>query len=80
MRVVDERAPINGFVIQKGVPIPRVCKFPFERMQPGDSFEVAIERRRQLRSALWYHLKKKRGGEFVTRTIDEKRVRCWRVR
>jgi hypothetical protein len=61
MRVLDERAPVNGIVIQKGVPLPAcrgVMRFPFHLMSPGESFEVPVDQIVSLRSAAHYYAKK----------------------
>lgn len=71
------------FEIEKGVPIPEIThasKYPFEKMEVGDSFFVEGDeaKNRLYSSASVYS--KRHGGKtkFVVRGVDGG-ARCWRT-
>lgn len=76
------------FQLTQSVPVPedtgrrgRRRKYPFHKMDIGDSFTVGQSRRdeQNLRQAVTNH--RRRGGEgvFTVRRIGNEEVRCWRV-
>ncbi|MBN3822328.1 hypothetical protein G3O00_01680 [Burkholderia sp. Ac-20384] len=82
-RSTTKAAP--AFVIEKGLPIPspmrgRPQRYPFSRMEIGDSFFVAGEQAallKELSNCANYH-RRRHGGNFVVRAVDGG-VRAWRV-
>ncbi|WP_157677858.1 hypothetical protein [Burkholderia ubonensis] len=82
-RPATEAAP--GFVIEKGLPIPRAARgrrprYPFAKLEIGDSFFVAGKGAallKELSNCANYH-RRHHGGNFVVRSVDGG-VRAWRV-
>lgn len=74
------------FEIEKNIPIPGYhCKYPFEKMEIGDSFfvkEASDSYRRKVRNAA-NMFGKKNGCKFKTRSMKNKDgidgIRIWRV-
>jgi hypothetical protein len=64
--------------IDKGIPIPN--RFPFEQMEVGDSFAVPDGLNRTTVSVADNRYCKKNDREYITRTIPDKTVRCWRTK
>lgn len=78
--------------IDKGVPVPPIahptrCLYPFEAMQPGDSFFVQTKdaaqriRKRQAVASAAAKFRKQSGANalrFTTRQVRNG-VRCWRI-
>lgn len=69
--------------IDKGVPVPtdNYFRYPFRRMEVGDSFFVPFVPKR-VQSAAAYFTRRNPQYRFCTRTVKEKGVngvRCWRV-
>lgn len=68
--------------IEKGVEIPayraRGIKYPFEQMQPGDSF-VIPKKTGAASVTVSYWKKKLPGREFTVRQIGEDSSRVWRI-
>lgn len=69
------------FEIEPDVPIPEGTtkqKYPFSRMNVGDSFVFEKEQLTALRnsSASWA---KRHGGKFVCRQVGTDVWRCWRI-
>lgn len=80
----------SEFVIEKGVPLPRrgrQCKYPFERMEVGDSFVRNYENERAARlgqknmtaTACVWAGRFNPARKFETRVIGCQ-VRIWRVK
>lgn len=70
--------------IERGIPVPerRKRKYPFEDMQPGDSFEVPLNgdtlfRTRSRIQGSMAHFRTK-GWSFTTRKTDTG-IRVWRL-
>lgn len=70
--------------IERGVPIPapvrgrgRRSRYPFDDMQPGDSFEAAGAKAGSLQQAA-RRVAMRTGWRFTTRQT-ETGARCWRV-
>lgn len=73
--------------IEKGVPVPESkalsAKYPWDGMQPGDSFLIAFDGRRDFHirekaSAAANYAKRAFGWKLCTRTV-EGGVRVWRI-
>lgn len=66
----------GGFKFYKN----KADRFPFDKMEVGDSFEIALDMRADVRSAAqWYE--KKTGKIFRVVTFrDENLARCGRIR
>lgn len=64
--------------IEKNIPIPDrqigLCKYPFNKMDIGDSFVLPTK----LRSST-SHRGRILGFKFLTRKIDDENVRVWRI-
>lgn len=72
-------AASTEFRIEKGVPLPghtRGSKYPFSRMEVGDSFTVPTSMRKVVMVA--HNYGHKNGKKFATRTIGEV-LRIWRI-
>jgi hypothetical protein len=73
-----------GYKIQKGVPISERfksgarVKYPFTRLEIGDSFVATIGERRNLATAAQYW-KRKKGWRFKIAKISERSIRVWRT-
>lgn len=63
--------------IDKGIPVPR--KYPFDQMEVGDSFAVPPDTHRTTVSIAALRYGRKHGMRFVTRTMPDRTLRCWRV-
>jgi hypothetical protein len=76
---------VPEFAIEKGLPIPaptrgRPPRYPFSKLEIGDSFLVAGDGAnllKDLSNCASYH-RRNHGGNFVVRTV-EGGVRVWRV-
>ena len=70
------------YEVKKGVPIPHITKFPFEKMEVGDCFDVDNTRQNVHQAAKRYEKHHRNGFKIVCRTIkiDGKNIRrIWRV-
>jgi len=69
--------------IVRDVPVPApndwLKRYPFEQLQPGDSFTVPVERAASMRVALQRHKAKYPKRQFTSR-IEGERCRIWRVK
>lgn len=70
--------------VDKGVPMPVVvkefgrAKYPFGKMEVGDSFKVASDLIRSARNAAYlYGIRN--GMRFSCRRVDEQTFRVWRI-
>jgi hypothetical protein len=75
--------PKTGIHIDKGVPFPpeevkRKDKYPFKKMEVGDSFYAYGVTRSSLTSAA-KHAGAKLGFTFICRAEREDGARCWRT-
>ena len=71
---------MSDIQIEKGVPVPKArtpMKYPFEKMEVGDSFFVP-KSQGNVSSAAVYWQKRHKGRRFVTRA-ENGGARCWRV-
>lgn len=64
--------------IDKGVPIGKTFIYPFDKLEPGDSFAVPREERAKLNSNAAYWRVKHPGWEYIIRTSDGQ-SRIWRL-
>jgi hypothetical protein len=62
-------------LIDKGVPIPN--RFPFDKMEVGDSFVITTKRQTASVAARRYGDKHRM--KFVTRQMPDGTIRCWRT-
>ena len=82
----------NQFKIEKGVPLPILkvlFRFPLLEMEVNDSFKIDVNEEGNLKKAMGRihaaisyarrmgYIKDKK---FTTRNIDNKYVRCWRIK
>ena len=68
---------VDEFKIEKNVLIPKIAslqKYPFHKMEIGDSFEVDPQIEQKVRSAA----SNSKYGKFVVKKWEDK-YRCWRV-
>ncbi len=75
---------VNDWVIEKGIPIPikrdKSSRYPFYKMEPGESFLVPIEQMDRCRSAAnQYRVRTDPEAKFTVRKVDKTNARCWRV-
>lgn len=63
--------------IEKHHPLPRIDRYPFFRMEVGDSFTIAPSERASAAPRASY-CTKKTGRKFVSRTVMNV-IRFWRV-
>lgn len=75
--------------IDKGIPIPpmaragRKGRWPFEQMQPGDSFFVPGKKAQDMAGTVFYVRMKNPGWKFSMRMLEEngvKGTRIWRTK
>lgn len=67
--------------IEKNVPIKKMkkeSKYPFEKMDIGDSFEVEFNNVRE--RVKFYELAKRKGISITVRKTSDKTIRIWRVK
>lgn len=72
--------------VEKGIPLPPkrcrhagVSKYPWEKMEVGDSFCVVGTTRNKIGAVITYREKKHPGEEYSFRSLDNG-VRVWRVK
>lgn len=68
-------------VIEKNVPIPTIrakTKYPFDKMNVGDSF-VINKKTNAASVTVAYWKKKLPGTDYTVRAIDENSSRVWRI-
>ena len=63
-------------VVEKNIPLP--LKFPFDKMEVGDSFVITTKRQTASVAARRYG--DKHGMKFVTRQMPDGTIRCWRTK
>ena len=71
---------MEQFKIEHGIPIPDAharVRYPFGKLEPGDSVLIAGKKGEQVRPATEYW-RKKNGWKFRVRTV-EGGARVWRV-
>jgi hypothetical protein len=66
---------MNQPPIDKGVPIPN--RFPFDKMEVGDSFVITTKRQTASVAARRYG--DKHNMRFITRQMPDGTIRCWRT-
>ena len=67
---------MNQPLIDKNVPLP--ARFPFDKMEVGDSFVITTKRQTASVAARRYG--DKHGMKFVTRQMPDGTIRCWRTK
>ena len=63
--------------IEKNIPIPN--KYPFAEMQVGDSFKMPETMKRTALMVAAMRYSRKHGAKFITKTMADGSIRCWRV-
>jgi len=70
-----------SYVIEKGVPIPTTAtaraKYPFPKMEVGDSFLIATELQNRVAQAA-FHYGKRNNVKLTLRKVADG-VRVWRI-
>lgn len=70
--------------IDKDVPLPALPGpkkiFPFPDLEVGDSFAVSLKQRNSARQGMHREHRKGHGKRFVSRAIDGKTCRFWRIK
>jgi hypothetical protein len=70
--------------IDKNVPIPANAGptkiYPFTELEIGDSFAVPLNQRGSARQGMHREHRKGNGKRFVSRAIDNKTCRFWRIK
>lgn len=71
------------YEIEKNVPIemktPILEKYPFSKMEVGDSFAVEGQERFVVRAAA-YAFAQRHGFKFKTRAVSDNKTRVWRIK
>ena len=78
--VMKMPAELTSFKVEKGVPFPEVMsgsKYPFARMEVGDSFSVSEDDLKRITSVRT-SAQKKTGFTFSVRKFGSA-YRCWRT-
>lgn len=72
---------VSPIVADVPIPAPNdwALRYPFEQLQPGDSFTVPVERAQSARVALGRFKAKYPKRQFTSR-IEGERCRIWRVK
>lgn len=70
--------------VEKGVPIPEmrtggIVRWPFGKMEPGDSFVLAKNDRDRCRNAANSYSRTHVGVRFTIQRVDDESWRCWRI-
>jgi hypothetical protein len=63
--------------IDKNIPLPK--RFPFDRMEVGDSFAVPPDVKRSTISVAAKRFGVESGWKFTVRQMPNRSLRCWRV-
>lgn len=63
--------------IEKNIPVPR--RFPFDKMEVGDSFAIPPDTRRETVAVAALRYGRKHDMEFVVRMVPDRTYRCWRT-
>lgn len=63
--------------IEKNIPIPK--RFPFDKMEIGDSFSIPSNVRRSTASVAARRYGDKHKMKFITRKMPDGTIRCWRT-
>lgn len=76
---------MNTYKIEKNVDKPKRhqrAKYPFAEMELDDSFEFPVSEIRRVQNAAAEHSRRHAHlkVKFSTRTISDKKGRCWRTR
>lgn len=71
-----KRIPITN--IESGVPLPSSVKYPFDKLEVGDSFLVPISKRTSTSSAATKY-GQRTNTKFVIRKVDDNNIRVWRT-
>jgi hypothetical protein len=74
---------MSDYDIEKGVDLPKKSrsghtKYPFLRMEIGDSVVFPLSKVMTIRAAI-VRVQNERGKKFATRKIDDNNFRVWRV-
>lgn len=72
---------MDEFPIESNIPPPKagVEKYPFDTMQPGDSFTVPLEAITGARAAFQTWAKAHPGTKFTSKKEPNGRCRIWRL-
>jgi hypothetical protein len=65
-------------VVEKNIPLP--LKFPFDKMEVGDSFAIPSEVKRATVAVYARRYGDKHGMKFITRQMPDGSIRCWRTK
>ena len=77
------KAKVNGTAvkIEKGIPLPsgkNQARYPFSKMEIGDSFAVPKSEANRLRTSLNQYKIKTKDKAFATRTLPNE-IRVWKI-
>jgi hypothetical protein len=64
--------------IEKNIPMPKT--FPFDQMEPGDSFAIPNEIARNRVSVAAYRHSKINKTKFSVKMMPDGTIRCWRTK
>lgn len=72
------------YTIEKGIPVPKKRKYPFDKMEVGDSFLIKHDGTTNFRTAIGGHItahvRRNPGTKFTSRNTDDGDVRVWRLK
>lgn len=84
---MKEEVDLQAIEIEKGIPVPEHAphgsRYPFNRMEVGDSFKVPCRERgsTHIGSAVGHFRRTHPDWKFIIRTLKEENIiRCWRVK
>ena len=73
---------MSDYKIEKKVPVPEYrtkrAKWPFRKMEIGDSFELPDHEVKNARSSA-YQLALRTNMKFIIRKMQDGTFRCWRI-
>ena len=68
---------MNQLPIDKAIPIPN--RFPFDKMEVGDSFAIPADVPRTTVNVAARRYGDKHNMKFITRQMPDGTIRCWRT-
>jgi len=70
----------TGYVIEKDIPLPEFdSKYPFGKMEVGDSFALSLGDRSRVTSVATRYSKTE-DVKFTIRKVSDTEARCWRIK
>lgn len=77
---IEKGLPLPKIKVEKGIPLPSSYgKYPFSKMEVGDSFKWPLECRARLNTAAANYAKS-HDMRFTIRAISPRELRIWRTK